>query len=86
MLTVTTGGPGSIRDTRLRMDLRPAVPGQLRSFARGVRLPPSGRSRQGLEPLLAERAESESLALPPSDELFESDVAVSLGIGHFEIE
>ena len=30
--------------------------------------------------------QSESLALPPNDELFESDVAVSLGIGHFEIK
>ena len=65
---------------------RRSLAGQLRSFARAVRLPASGRSRQGLEPLLAERAESESLALPPNDELFESDVAVSLGIGHVEIE
>ncbi len=30
--------------------------------------------------------QSESLARPPNDELFESDVAVSLGIRHFEIE
>jgi hypothetical protein len=30
--------------------------------------------------------QSESLTLPPNDELFESDVAVSLGVGHFEIK
>jgi len=30
--------------------------------------------------------QSQSLTHPPNDELFESDVAVRLGVGHFEIE
>jgi len=48
MLTVTTGGPGSIRDTRLRMDLRPAVPGQDRKFLISKYCQESGRSSMGL--------------------------------------